>query len=539
MKRRGFLQAGAASLTSLAAPWPMAVKPPSKKRERAAARGITHYGPEQPFSFARLKARARAMSLTVYDEHYPPVPAVIRDLSWDKWEAISYRPDRTLWYEDDLFFRIRFDHLGYIMTRPVYIHVLENGVARQILFRPDLFDYSGSGLKLAQIPPNLGFSGFNVLFHTNWVDDRVVFQGASYFRAVDGTGQYGMSQRGLAIDTGMPQPEEFPKFTEFYLEKPQPKSTVLILYALLDSPSVAGAYRFVIDVASTLIMDVDLTLYPRKQITRLGIAPGTSMYLVGENDHRVADDWRPQIHDSQGLQMHTGAGEWIWRPLTNPSVVRVNSYLDDNPRGFGLMQRDHRFANYQDDGAWYNRRPSCWVAPKGAWRRGAVMLVEIPTETETMDNIVAFWNPAEEIVPGRPYDYGYKLYWCAENPFNPDRALTRATRDGIGGVVGRKRTKFSWRFVVDFVGGDLPMLLRDDPVKAIVSTSHGYVELVSARPLLPIKGWRAMFDLVPEGAPGPIDLRLFLSLGGQALTETWMYQYTPPPLAEQRTYLTS
>ncbi|EQD48064.1 periplasmic glucan biosynthesis protein MdoG, partial [mine drainage metagenome] len=246
-------------------------------------------------------------------------------------------------------------------------------------------------MKPAQLTRNLGFSGFNVLFHTNWVDDRVVFQGASYFRAVDGTGQYGMSMRGLAIDTGMPQPEEFPKFIEFYLEKPQPESNQLILYTLLDSPSVSGAYRFVIDVASTLIMDVDLTLYPRKQITRLGIAPGTSMYLVGENDHRVADDWRPQIHDSDGLQLHTGVGEWIWRPLTNPNVVRVNSYFDDNPRGFGLMQRDHRFSDYQDDGAWYNRRPSCWVAPKGAWNKGAVMLVEIPTDTETMDNMVAFW----------------------------------------------------------------------------------------------------------------------------------------------------
>jgi glucans biosynthesis protein len=537
MRRRSFLRAGAASLASIA-PWPMAVKR-KKTGKPPPTKGIRQFGPAQPFSFEQLKARAHAMSLTVYDGRYPPLPAAIRDLSWNQWEAISYRPNRELWYGDNLFFRIRFDHLGYTMERPVGIYALENGVARQVLFEPGLFDYSGSGLKPAQVPRNLGFSGFNVLFHTNWVDDRVVFQGASYFRAVDGTGQYGMSMRGLAIDTGMPQPEEFPKFTEFYLEKPQPESTQLLLYALLDSPSVSGAYRFLIDVASTLVMDVDLTLYPRKQITRLGIAPGTSMYLVGENDHRVADDWRPQIHDSDGLQMHTGVGEWIWRPLTNPSVVRVNSYLDDNPRGFGLMQRDHRFCDYQDDGAWYNRRPSCWVAPKGAWNKGAVMLVEIPTDTETMDNMVAFWNPAEEIVQGRAYDYGYRLYWCAENPFNPDRALVRATRDGIGGVVGQKRTKFSWRFVVDFVGGDIPMLTKDDPVVAVITTSHGHVEIVSARPLVPIKGWRAMFDLVPDGAPGPIDLRLYLALHGQALSETWMYQYTPPPLAVQRTYLSS
>ena len=534
MHRRGFLRSGAASLAAIA-PWPLEFK--HKRRPHGPPRGITHFGAPRPFSFGWLKSLAHSMSLTLYNEPLAPLPPAIRKLSWSQWESITYRPERTLWYEDDLFFRIRFDHLGFTMTRPVRMYALDEGIARQILFYPKLFDYSRSGLKPAEIPAHLGFSGFNVLFHTNWQDDRVVFQGASYFRAVDGTGQYGMSQRGLAIDTGMPQPEEFPDFVAFYLEKPAPESTLLTVYALLDSPSVSGAYRFIIDVASTLVMDVDFTLYPRRQITRLGIAPGTSMYLVGENDHRMADDWRPQIHDSDGLQMHTGVGEWIWRPLTNPSVLRVNSYLDDNPRGFGLMQRDHKFSDYQDDGAWYNRRPSCWVAPKGAWGKGAVMLVEIPTIDETMDNIVAFWNPAEEIVPGREYVYGYRLYWCSKNPFNSHLAHVEATRDGIGGIVGQKRTEFSWRFVVDFIGGDLPMLAPGDEVRAVVSTSHGNVQLVSARPLLPIKGWRAMFDLVPEEAGEPINLRLFLSLGGQALSETWMYQYTPPPLQVQRQYI--
>ena len=215
----------------------------------------------------------------------------------------------------------------------------------------------------------------------------------------------------------------------------------------------------------------------------------------------------------------------------------MNSYLDDNPRGFGLMQRDRRFADYQDDGVWYNRRPDCWVAPQGGWGKGAVLLVEIPTDDETMDNIVAFWSPDEEIVPGRHYDYRYRLYWCRENPFQSHRAHVAATRDGIGGVVGRKRTKFSWRFVVDFIGGDLPMLVDGDRVMPVISASRGHVELVSARALPPLKGWRARFDLVPDEAGQPIDLRLFLSLDGQALSETWMYQYTPPPLAAQRRYL--
>ena len=535
MHRRRFLRASGSSMAAFA-PWPWVFN--RHKRHAPPPKGVTLTGKPQPFSYASLKGLARSMALGPYAEHFPPLPPALQHLTWDQWESISFQPDRALWYGQDLAYRIRFDHLGYTFSKPVRMYMVDKGEAREILFDPTMFDYSRSGLKPADVPKNLGFSGFNVLFHTGWATDRAVFQGASYFRAVDGDGQYGMSQRGLAIDTGMSQPEEFPDFVKFYLETPAKDSTLLTVYALLDSPSVAGAYRFVIDVANTLVMDVDVALYPRRQILRLGIAPGTSMFLVGENDHRIDDDWRPQIHDSDGLQMHTGAGEWIWRPLVNPSVVRVNTYVDENPNGFGLMQRERRFSAYQDDGVFYNRRPDCWVQPKAPWGKGGVMLVEIPTVDETMDNIVAFWNPADLIVPGREYLYGYRLYWCRSNPFQSHLAQVRATRDGIGGVVGQPRTYFSWRFVVDFVGGDLQMLDANAKVVPVISASRGRVEITSARPLLPVKhAWRAMFDLVPDDSDQPIDLRLYLSLDGQAVTETWMYQYTPPPAAERKRYL--
>ncbi|MGH8270455.1 MAG: glucan biosynthesis protein, partial [Steroidobacteraceae bacterium] len=347
------------------APWPWAFR---RKPAPPPPKGVTQMGEPQPFSYADLKGVAHSMGIAPYRESYKPLPAALQHLSWDQWESIVCRTDRALWYgEEDLLFRIRFDHLGFSFSKPVRLYVVENGQAREILFDPTLFDYGRSGLKPADLPKDLGFAGFNVLFHTDWVSDRAVFQGASYFRAVDGDGQYGMSQRGLAIDTGMAQPEEFPDFVAFYLEKPAKGSSLLTVYALLDSPSVAGAYRFIIDVASTLVMDIDVALYPRKEILRLGVAPCTSMFLVGENDHRVADDWRPQIHDSDGLQMNTGADEWIWRPLVNPRVLRVNTFVDENPRGFGLMQRERRFSQYQDDGVFYNRRPDCWVQPKAPW----------------------------------------------------------------------------------------------------------------------------------------------------------------------------
>ena len=534
MHRRGFLRASGSSMASFA-PWPWVFN--RRKAQSTPSKGVTQTGKPAPFSYANLKGLARTMAAGPYHESYNPLPPAVQHLSWDEWESIVYKPNRTLWYGEDLFFRIRFGHLGFSATKPVRMFAVESGQAREILFDPSMFDYGKSGLKPADLPKDLGFSGFAVLFHTDWRSDRAVFQGASYFRAVDGDGQYGMSQRGLAVNTGMSQPEEFPDFVAFYLERPDKSSSLLTAYALLDSPSVTGAYRFIIDVANTLVMDVDAALYPRRAIQRLGIAPCTSMFLVGANDHRVNDDWRPQIHDSDGLQMNTGANEWIWRPLANPRVLGVNTYVDENPRGFGLMQRERRFSEYQDDGVFYDKRPDCWVQPKAPWGKGGVMLVEIPTSDETMDNIVAFWSPADKTEPGREYLYGYRVYWCRDNPFKTGLAEVHATRDGIGGVVGQKRTHFSWRFVVDFVGGDFGMLGPDAKVVPVISASRGQVEVTSARPLLPVGGWRAMFDLVPDDSEQPIDLRLYLSLDGQALTETWMYQYAPPPVAQRQQYL--
>src|SRR5579872_5456352 len=367
MFRRRFLRSSAALLTV------------------AATRGLWAGAEAQPaqatpFDYARLKGLARTRAAQRYVREAPHLPPALAALDWDRWQAIRFRDERSLWARDALRFQVRFAHLGLRVDRPVRMYEVVNGSAREIGFDPGMFDYRHSGLKGADLPASLGFGGLRILHHTDWTRDCAVFQGASYFRAVDGDMQYGMSQRGLAVNCGLPQPEEFPDFIAYYLERPQKDSNQMTVYGLLDSPSVAGAYRFIIDVADTMVMDIDAALYPRKQIERLGIAPGTSMFFGGKNDRRTSDDWRPEIHDSDGLQIANGAGEWIWRPLTDPAGVRVNSYADDGPRGFGLMQRERNFEQYQDDGVFYDKRPSVWVEPKGNWGRGAVMLVEIPTE---------------------------------------------------------------------------------------------------------------------------------------------------------------
>jgi glucans biosynthesis protein len=290
-------------------------------------------------------------------------------------------------------------------------------------------------------------------------------------------------------------------------------------------------------------MEVDAAVYPRKTIRRLGIAPLTSMYQCGENDKRAAYDWRPEIHDSDGLAIWSGNGEWIWRPLTNPLNIRTNSYFDESPRGFGLLQRDRDFDNYQDDGVYYERRPSLWVEPKSNWGKGAVQLVELSTADETFDNIVAYWNPATPPKAGDELLYSYRLFWGTQMPATPPLAHVIATRNGLGGVIGQKRTAFSWRFTVDFIGGELAGLEQGSKIEPVITATRGVVETTSARPLNggPLKGqvYRAQFDVrLTDDSVEPVDIRMFLKAENQPLTETWIYQWIPPSPAVRKQILT-
>jgi glucans biosynthesis protein len=487
---------------------------------------LSPLGQPQAFDYAWLKGQARALANAVYQPPVSHIPEAVQALDWDQYQAIRYRADHALWAQDHRRFQVKFFHLGLYYKSPVRLYEVTDDQAQELAYDPAMFDYGASGLQDAHLPKDLGFAGFRVHFHTDLERDVVAFLGASYFRAVSGEMQYGLSTRGLAVDCGMDRPEEFPLFTAFWLERPAPDTGTLTVYALLDSPSIAGAYRFAISPATTLVMEVDTALYPRKEIARLGIAPLTSMFLYGENDRRIANDWRPEIHDSDGLAMWTGSGEWLWRPLLNPAHLRFNAFLDQNPRGFGLLQRDRTFDHYQDDGAFYDRRPSLWVEPRSGWGKGSIQLVEIPTIDETADNIVAFWNPADQPQPGQELLFSYRLHWGAQMPIRPPLAQVVATRTGLGGVLGQKRSYFSWRFVVDFAGGNLSMLSRDVKIEPVITASRGQIEITSVRPLEAVRGYRAMFDLKPtDDSPAPVDLRLYLRANGQPLSETWLYQW--------------
>ena len=492
----------------------------------------------RPFDYAGLKGQARALAGTEYRPPQRLAPDFLGALTYDQYQAIRFRHDHALWSQEDGAFRLEFFHCGRGFSEPVDLYEIVDGSARPIRYRPDMFDFDGSGIETRKLPADLSFAGVRVHTATNWDEDVAVFLGASYFRARGSdSSQFGLSARGLAIDTAE-DVEEFPRFVAYWFERPAPDSHTLVFYALLDSISATGAYRFALTPGAPQVIDVDAAVYPRKAIRRLGIAPLTSMYQCGENDRRLANDWRPEIHDSDGLAICTGNEEWIWRPLTNPGAMRISSYLDEHPRGFGLLQRDRNFEHYQDDGVWYNNRPSAWVETRGEWPKGSIELVELTAPNETFDNIVAFWNPAALPQPGDELLYSYRMYWGTRLPAAPPLAQTVATRTGLGGVVGQKRRYFSWRFAVDFAGGELAALAKSTEVEPIVTVSRGTIETPSARPLQSIGGFRAMFDVKPpDDSMQPIDIRLFLRHRHEPLTETWIYQWTPPSPQERQVAL--
>lgn len=519
MQRRSFLGATCAAAF---------LSPAALLSSAAHAAGLATIGRPERFDYATLKGQARALGAAPYRPYAGGLPPAVAALDWDQYQAIRFKPERALWAGTGLHARAELFHLGLYFKRPVRMYEVADGQARELAYDPTLFDLGKSGLDKARLPPSLGFAGFRIDTDLAPHTDYAAFLGASYFRATSGTRQYGLSARGLAIDTGLARPEEFPDFVSYYLERPRPDSNVVVVYALLDSPSVAGAYRFEITPGDTTRMDIDAALYPRKTIERLGIAPCTSMYQTGENDRRMANDWRPELHDSDGLSMHTGSGEWLWRPLRNPPALKFSAFADRNPRGFGLLQRDRDFADYQDDGAFYEKRPSLWVEPRGDWGDGAIDLIELPTADETFDNIVAFWNPAAKPQPGQETLLAYTLHWCREAPSQSPLGRVVATRTGIGGVVGHPRDHVSYRFAIDFAGGDFAILDPKTVVEPVITLSRGRAEVTSARPLASVGGWRAMFDYVPEPGTEPATMRLFLRADGQPLTETWLYEFDPP-----------
>ena len=498
----------------------------------ALAQAGLRFGAAAPFSFEALRDRARAMARAPYAAPPRPSAEILERIDYDAHGRLRYRPEAALWADGPSRFPVTFFHLGRFFQTPVRMHVVEGGQAREIVYDEAYFDMPPDS-PARQLPSGSGFAGFRFQESRNgpldWTrNDWAAFLGASYFRAIGELYQYGLSARGLAIDTAVyGRTEEFPTFTQVYLETPEPGADTVTVMALLDGPSVAGAFRFRMRRAKAVTMDVEKALYLRADVARLGIAPLTSMYWYSEKVKPTAIDWRPEIHDSDGLALWTGAGERIWRPLNNPRGTIVSAFGDENPRGFGLMQRDRAFDHYLD-GVHYERRPSLWVEPQGRWGRGTVQLVEIPTDDEIHDNIVAMWVPAEPARAGTSLELAYRMHWVDDEPFPTPLARVVATRLGNGGQAGTARPQGVRKFIVEFRGEPLTRLPSGVFPEPVLWASRGTFSYVRAEAVPnDVPGhWRAQFDLTVPGGD-PVEMRAFLRNGADVLSETWLYQYHP------------
>jgi len=497
---------------------------------QAQAAGLK-LGPAGPFSFDGLKALARQMAGEPYTGPVRPAPEIVRKIDYETWGKIKFNMDHALFAEGPGRFPVSFFHLGKFFQRAVRVHVVEEGQGREILYDPSYFDMPEDSIARL-LPKGLGFAGLRVqearYGALDWrKNDWVAFLGADYFRSIGELYQYGLSARAVALDVAAAsKPEEFPDFTQFFIESGGSGDS-LTLYALLESPSIVGACRFELSRGKSVLMDIEQSLYLRADIERFGLAPLTSMYWFSETKKETAIDWRPEVHDSDGLVMWLGNGERIWRPLNNPPRIIISSFSDDNPRGFGLLQRDRNFDHYQD-GVFYDRRPSLWVEPKGAWGKGTIQLVEIPTDDEIHDNIVVMWVPEKPAIAGSQVNLAYRLYWAADEPTPTDLARCVATRLGNGGQPGQPRPKGVRKFMVEFKGAPLERLPFGMKPEAVLSASRGSFSYIFTEAVPDdVPGhWRAQFDLTVTGAE-PVEMRLYLKTGDETLSETWLYQYHP------------
>jgi glucans biosynthesis protein len=472
------------------------------------------------------------------------LPAVLNqtNLNYDKYREIRFRQDKALWSEDELPFRVDFFHPGYIFQEPVHINEFTATHTQPIPFVQDFFDYGNLHIK-DQIPHDTGYAGFRIQYHlnkTNQLDDLAVFQGASYFRLL-GKGQtYGMSARGLALDCGeSDRGEEFPIFTDWWLGKPDKDARTVTLYAILDSWSCTGAYEFQIRPGETTVVDVNAVLYFRQPslvleanmnappIKTVGVAPLTSMFWFGKNSERKPDDYRSEVHDSEGFMIKMADGQTIWEPLNNPPNLRHQIFPAPNLRGFGLMQRERSFDSYQDLFTPFETEPSIWVQPRGTnWNDGNVHLVELNGPWEGSDNIGAFWSPKKVPPPLEPYRFGYTLYWTRETDmkFSPDDKVV-GTRIGLAAENSDARQIF-----IDFAGPKLSAIPSTNAPVAVVTCSTNAQIVANQVVWNPFdKAWRAVLKMQPyPGNSAPVDLRCTLERTNHVVSETWAYQWTAP-----------
>jgi glucans biosynthesis protein len=474
-----------------------------------------------PFTADFVSDLARSLAQKAYVAPATDLPEPFASLTYERYVAIRRKREALIWVNEQTGFALEPLHRGFIFASPMDLYIVDGGVARRLVYDQSQYDFGG--LQVPAKIPDIGFSGFRVLQAHAGEDfvETAIFQGASFFRALARGQNLGVMARALSIRTADPRGEEFPIFRAIYVEKPTLAADTLVAHALFDSPSLTGAYSFTLRPGEATILDTELTLFPRVAVDNFGLAPMQATYLFGPINRRHADDVRPGVYESTGLQMLNGNGEWLWRPISNPETLQISAFVGQNPRGFGMLQRDRAFDDFEDDEQHWERRPSLWIEPLDDWGDGMVELVEIPSESEVNDNIVAHWRPKQGLTPGTEARFAYRQFWCWTAPEHHPLAVVRQSFGGHG-ASGRRR-----RFLVEFFGDVFADPQQSSDPKAAIS-------VVSPTTAFPpqtylsrsAKTFRVVFDIDPGGEQYA-ELRLVVENAGKSISETWLYRWTP------------
>jgi len=480
---------------------------------------------EEPFSYESVVAMAEEMAREGYLSAVATLPLPLRELNYDQVRDIRWKDELTLWRKEGLPFQARFYHPGGLHGRPVEIfQIADNGV-EPLRYSPEFFDF-GKNRLTGLLPQTLGYAGFRIhhpLNKAEVLDEVLSFLGASYFRAVAKNLHYGISARGLAINTSVPDTkEEFPVFTKFWLKRPDPFANHLSIFALLESRSVVGAYQFDVWPGTETHMIVKATLFFTQSPESVGYAPLTSMFWYGENTSNTFGDFRPEVHDSDGLLMERANGEWVWHALSWSQQKQHSVFGDEKPRGYGLMQRDREFAHYQDLEAKYHERPSVWVQPISGFEAGAIHLIQLPTKDEFFDNVIAYWSPEKPPKLLEPVRLEYLLRWLGENNDLPPLGRAISTR------VDDQDKPYYRHFFVEFAGGPLQGLKPEEiPEVDVTSVTGANISELKIEWNDFNSSWRVSFYASTPENRKPNEFTCRLKWQGEPVTETWSYTWMP------------
>lgn len=472
------------------------------------------------FQASSIIEQARALSRKPYVAPASDLPDVFSNLNYDQYVSIKPLPSVRIWNNENHGFKLEPLHRGFVFSNPVTLYVIENGQTQRITYDTGQFDF---GRIVPPVPSgDIGFSGFRLYAPTpsGEAQEFAIVQGLSFFRAMARDQNFGVMARALSVRPADARGEEFPVFRAFWLEKPLPATNAIVAHGLFDSESVTGYIRMTFRPGEATIVDVETILFPRVALDHIGFGGMGSTYYFGPNDRRNVDDARAAAYESTGLQILNGQGEWLWRPLQNPETLQISAFIDQNPKGFGLLQRNRQYFDFQDDNQHFERRPSLWIEPIEEWGQGSVQLIEIPTDSEVNDNILAYWRPKSPLIAGSEVNFSYRQFWNWTPPNRPPLAVVSSTRVGRGSN-SRKR-----RYYVDFTGDILAVGSVPADIKPVLSSGSGALSAIKTWTYPEQKTMRVVFDLDP-GSEVSSELRLLLEAGGKPVSETWLYRWTP------------